>query len=66
MGFYWWVDTTRDIHFMNGHGGQYAYIVPSESLVVVMTSIPNTQGDYQVSADHALLVVDQIIQACTD
>jgi len=66
FGYFWWLDAKRDIQFMWGHGGQFAFIVPSKSLLVVMSSIPNTQGDYQVSADHALLVVDQIIQACTD
>jgi len=64
FGYFWWIDTNRNIQFMWGHGGQFAFIVPSESLVVVMTSIPNTQGDYQVDADEALLVVDRIIEAC--
>ena len=66
FGYYWWLDTQRGIHFMWGHGGQFAFIVPSRSLVVVMTSIPNTQGDYQIQADEALPVVDQIVEACTD
>jgi CubicO group peptidase (beta-lactamase class C family) len=64
FGFYWWLDTDRGIHFMWGHGGQFAFIIPSESLVVVMTSIPNTQGTYQIQADEALPVVDLIIEAC--
>jgi len=64
FGFYWWLDIDRGIHFMWGHGGQFAFIVPSKSLVVVMTSIPNTQGKYQILADEALPVVDQIIEAC--
>lgn len=66
MGYYWWIDPARGVQFMNGHGGQYAYIVPSESLVVVMTSIPNTQGDYQIQPGEALPVVDRIIEACSD
>jgi len=66
IGYYWWVDTSRDIWFMNGHGGQYAFIVPSESLLVVMTSIPNTQGDYQIHPQEALPVVDRIIDACNN
>lgn len=63
FGYYWWFDTERDIHFMWGHGGQFAFIVPSKHLVVVMTSIPNTQGDYQIQADEALSIVDKIIDA---
>ena len=64
FGYYWWLDTQRDIHFTWGHGGQFAFIVPAHSLVVVITSIPNTQGDYQIQADEALPIVDEIIKAC--
>ena len=62
MGYYWWIDEANDISFMNGHGGQYAFIVPSKELVVVMTAIPNTQGDYQIEADQALEVVYKIME----
>lgn len=62
MGYYWWIDVENDISFMNGHGGQYAFIVPSKELVVVMTAIPNTQGDYQIQADQALEVVYKIME----
>ncbi len=63
FGYYWWIDMSRDIYFMWGHGGQFAFIVPPKNLVIVMTSIPNTQGDYQIQADEALPVVDRIINA---
>ena len=61
FGFYWWIDTERNIHFMNGHGGQYAFIVPDKNLLIVMTSLPNTQGDHQISAKEGLEIVDRII-----
>ena len=64
FGYYWWLDPTRGIHFMWGHGGQFAFIVPEENVVVVMTSIPNTQGDYEIHAEEALPIVDRIIAAC--
>jgi len=64
FGYYWWIDEQRGIHFMWGHGGQFAFIVPAKDLVVVMTSIPNTQGKYQILADEALVVVDRIIELC--
>jgi len=63
FGYYWWIDNVRSIHFMWGHGGQFAFIVPSKDLVVVMTSIPNTQGDYEIHSDEALPYVDRIIDA---
>ncbi len=63
FGYYWWIDQERGVHFMWGHGGQFAFIIPNKNLVVLMTSIPNTQGDYQISADEALKVVDRIVKA---
>jgi len=63
FGYYWWIDETRNVVFMDGHGGQYAFIVPHKNLVVVMTSFPNTQDDFQIKADEAFLIVDKIIDA---
>ena len=61
FGFYWWINPARNIPFMWGHGGQFAFIVPSKKLVVIMTSLPNTQGDHQIHALDALEIVDRII-----
>ena len=66
FGYYWWIDPIRKIHFMWGHGGQFAFIVPHKDLIVVMTSIPNTQGNYQIHAHEALPVVDLIIEASNE
>jgi len=63
FGYFWWIDTSRNIKFMWGHGGQFAFIVPDKNLLVVMSSIPNTQGDYEIRAEEALPVVDRIIDA---
>jgi len=64
FGYYWWIDVEREIHFMWGHGGQFAFIIPQKNLVVVMTSIPNTQADHEINADEALEYVDRIIDIC--
>ncbi|MCP4123167.1 MAG: serine hydrolase [Bacteroidetes bacterium] len=64
FGYYWWIDPVHDIHFMWGHGGQFAFVVPSKNIVVVMTSIPNTQGDYEIHADLALPIVFDIMETC--
>jgi CubicO group peptidase (beta-lactamase class C family) len=63
FGYYWWLDPVRNIHFMWGHGGQFAFIYPQNNIVVIITSIPNTQGDYEIQADEALSIVDKIIAA---
>lgn len=64
FGYYWWIDSSRQIHFTWGHEGQFVVIVPGESMVIVMTSIPNTQGSYQVDADEAFRILDLIKKAC--
>lgn len=62
FGYFWWVDVTRNIHFMWGVGGQFAFIVPNKNLVIVMTSFPNTKGEYEIQADEALKIVDRILE----
>lgn len=63
FGYFWWIDETRNICFMWGAGGQFAFIVPEKNLVVVMTSLPNTKGEHEIQADEALGIVDRIIDA---
>lgn len=61
FGYYWWIDEARHIYYMDGHGGQFAFIVPAKDLVIVMTAFPNTQGKYQILADEAMEIVDRIV-----
>jgi len=63
FGYYWWINPERNIHFMWGHGGQFAYIIPDKNMVVIMTSIPNTQGFHQIDAAEALEYVDRIMES---
>lgn len=62
FGYFWWIDYHRDIFFMDGHGGQFAFVVPNKNLVVVMTAIPNTQDDYQILYNEAVKYVDKITE----
>ena len=64
FGYFWWIDRNREISFMAGHGGQYAYIIPRKDLVVIMTAIPNTQGDHQINFADATPLIDRIISIC--
>ena len=63
FGYFWWIDESRNISFMWGVGGQFAFVIPDKNLVVVMTSLPNTRGEYEIQADEALNIVDKIISA---
>lgn len=64
FGFYWWMMQQDGIFFTWGHGGQFVFIVPEKDLVVVVTAIPNTQGDYQIHANEVLPYVHQIMETC--
>ncbi len=63
FGYYWWLDPLRDIRFMWGHGGQFVFIHPPKGLVMIFTSIPNTQDDFEIDALEILPYVDRIIAA---
>jgi CubicO group peptidase (beta-lactamase class C family) len=60
FGYYWWKDINRNVEFMHGHGGQYVFINKNKKLMVVITSEPNTQGDFQLSLDQGLSIYDRI------
>jgi len=60
FGYFWWKDTGRDILMMRGHGGQFVFINKAKNLIVVITSEPNTQDDFQLSLDQGLSIYDRI------
>jgi len=64
FGYFWWIRLNRDIFYMNGHGGQFAFAVPSKNLLVAITAEPNTQDKFQISDDEALEIVYKIIDVC--
>ncbi|HXH18819.1 MAG TPA: serine hydrolase [Chitinophagales bacterium] len=64
FGYFWWIRPSRNIFYMNGHGGQFAFAIPSKNLLVAITAEPNTQDEFQISDDEALEIVDRIIKAC--
>lgn len=62
FGFLWWVHPERDIHFMWGHGGQYAIVSPQEQLTIVLTALPFTEGEFEIPIDEALKLFDKIVE----
>lgn len=44
-GYYWWLSPTGEAFTAVGHGGQFAYVVPSLDLVTAITADPNSNGD---------------------
>lgn len=44
---------------MNGQGSQYVFVNPAQSLLIVTTAEPNTQGKHLFSIPKALKVFDR-------
>lgn len=63
FGYLWWMDKSRKMNYMHGHGGQYVCIIPDKNLVVVMTAEVNTQDDFQFGKE-AFEWVDKIVEIC--
>lgn len=60
FGLFWWIDNERQIFYMDGHGGQFVFANPAKNLMVVMTSEPNTQDEFQLSLNKGLEIYDRI------
>lgn len=63
FGYLWWIDESRKMIYMHGHGGQYVCIIPDKKLVVAMTAEVNTQDDFQFGKE-AFEWVDKIVEIC--
>jgi CubicO group peptidase (beta-lactamase class C family) len=61
FGYLWWIHPSKGWYFMRGHGGQFAFIVPSKQLVVVITSLPNVDDDCNLPIDYHINLVDKIV-----
>jgi CubicO group peptidase (beta-lactamase class C family) len=60
FGYLWWIDKSRNVLMMNGHGGQYVVVVPDKKMMVVFTAEVNTQGDFQFRSQMEW--VDRILE----
>lgn len=61
FGYYWWIDESRGIVFMWGHGGQHVFVKPSKNLVIVTTADKTDDYDeYGFYLDKAYDIIDRI------
>lgn len=65
FGYFWWIHENLNMHLMWGHGGQFACIIPDKNVTIIVTSIPNTQGGYQISADELIPFIERILDSCS-
>lgn len=60
FGYYWWSILAKGWYFMWGHGGQFAFAMPSKQLLVVMTSLPQVEDDFALWYDKAVEIADKV------
>ena len=62
FGYFWWSVPSKGYWFMWGHGGQYAFLIPSKRLMIVMTSLTQVDDDVNVSIEQIFEeIVDPIV-----
>jgi len=61
FGYLWWIDESRGIVFMAGHGGQHVFIKPAKNLVIVTTADKTDDfGKFGFNLDKSMDIVDRI------
>lgn len=62
FGYFWWSVPSKGYWFMWGHGGQYAFLIPSKRLMIVMTSLTQVDDDVNITIDQIFeQIVDPIV-----
>jgi CubicO group peptidase (beta-lactamase class C family) len=60
FGYYWWSLPSKGYHFMWGHGGQYAFVIPDKNMLVVITSLVQVDDDIALPLEKITEIVDRI------
>lgn len=60
FGYLWWIDSDNGIYFTWGHGGQYAFIIPSKKMIVVITSYSQVDDDVNIPVEEIIGIVKKI------
>ncbi len=63
FGYYWWSLPDKGWYWMWGHGGQYAFIMPSKRLLVVMTSLTQVEDGFDLTLEKAMEFADRVAAA---
>lgn len=65
-GYYWWVRPDYDAFAALGHGGNHAYILPNQDMVVILTANPYTNWDMvSIKAKGMETLIYEILGALT-
>lgn len=60
FGYLWWSYPSKNIFFTWGHGGQYAFIIPSKNMLVVITSLSQVDDDVNVPVEEIIKIAESI------
>lgn len=60
FGYLWWIYPVKNIYFTWGHGGQYAIIIPSKNMLVVITSLSQVDDDVNVKVEEIIELAESI------
>ena len=60
FGYLWWSIPSKGLYFAQGHGGQYAFIIPSKQMLVVITCYPNVDDDCNLPIEYHIGIVEKI------
>jgi CubicO group peptidase (beta-lactamase class C family) len=60
FGYLWWSYPSKKIYFTWGHGGQYAFIIPSKNMLVLITCLSQVDDDVNVPVEDHLDLAEKI------
>jgi len=62
-GFYWWIVPELDAYTAIGHGGNYIFVAPAVDMIVVLESLPHSNGDVGAPLDRFLILARLLVEA---
>ncbi|NJD20559.1 MAG: serine hydrolase, partial [Gemmatimonadetes bacterium] len=62
-GYYWWVVPELRSFSAVGHGGQFAFVTPDLDLLIVMTSLPSSDGETVGTSLEEFLPLARLVMA---
>jgi len=62
-GFYWWIVPELDAFTAIGHGGNYIFVAPGKDMVVVLESLPHSNGEAGAPLDRFVRLARLLVEA---
>lgn len=62
-GYYWWIRPDFSAFTMEGHGGNFVYVIPDKRLVIVFTANPFVQGSIAITTSEFEDIVEHLVSS---